>query len=154
METNLPIFLHGCEIKSVAWERGLSGAYVCGHVQTGSLNSYGSKWWTPLIYPATAGKSPLSRKQLTKEAVKLQGFILLTHCSLMSTGNQFLYWAVVTPQFQPIATSLVLRPSHRPGFDRLQYAETERRPGPFYCMNDVSVYLGRQMGGGVPNQTY
>ena len=24
-------------------------------------------------------------------------------------------------------------------------------PGPFYCVNDVSVYLGRQRGGGVPD---
>ena len=27
------------------------------------------------------------------------------------------------------------------------------RPGTFYHMNDVSVYLGRQRGGGVPNET-
>ena len=25
-------------------------------------------------------------------------------------------------------------------------------PGPFYHMNDANVYLGRQRGGGVPNQ--
>ena len=142
METNLPIFLHGCEIKSGSGlgTRLVRCVCVWTRVQMGSLSSYGSKWWTPSIYPATAGKSPLSRKQLTKEAVKLQGFISLTHCSLMSTGNHFLYyhmWAVVTPQFQPIATRLVARPSHRPGFDRLQYAETERRPGPFYHVNDV-----------------
>ena len=49
--------------------------------------------------------------------------------------------------------SLVPRPSHRPVFDLLQYAKNRGgRPGPFYHINDVSVYLGRQRGGGVPDQ--
>ena len=44
--------------------------------------------------------------------------------------------------------SLVPRPSHRPAFDRLQYAKTgEGRPGLFYHM-DISVYLSRQRGMG------
>ena len=38
-------------------------------------------------------------------------------------------------------------------FDRLQYAKTGGgRPGPFYYVNNVSVYLGRQRGGGVPRR--
>ena len=38
-------------------------------------------------------------------------------------------------------------------FDHLQYAKTERAKAcPFYQVNDISVYLGRQMGGGVPDR--
>ena len=38
-------------------------------------------------------------------------------------------------------------------FDRLQYANGGGRLDPFYHVNDVTVYLGRQRGGagGVPN---
>ena len=44
---------------------------------------------------------------------------------------------------------LVPRPSHHPEFDHLQYAKNGGgRPGPFYHVNDVSVYLGRQRGQG------
>ena len=44
-----------------------------------------------------------------------------------------------------------LVPSHRPVFDVLQYAKNRGgEPGPFYHINDVSVYQGRQRGGGVP----
>ena len=51
--------------------------------------------------------------------------------------------------------SLVPRPSHRPVFDHLQYAKTEvGRPGPFYHVNDVSVYLGRQRGGRGPQSHF
>ena len=42
------------------------------------------------------------------------------------------------------------RPSHHPVFDCLQYAKTGERPGPFYHVNDISVYLGRQRGEGSP----
>ena len=44
-------------------------------------------------------------------------------------------------------TTLVPRSSHRPVFDSLQYAKNGGgRPGIFYHVNDVSVYLGRQRG--------
>ena len=44
-------------------------------------------------------------------------------------------------------TSLIPRPSYRPVFDCFQYAEMEGEGlGPFYDMNDASVYLGRQRG--------
>ena len=47
-------------------------------------------------------------------------------------------------------TTLVPRPSHRPVFDNLQYAKNGGgRPGIFYHVNDISVYLGTQRGGGV-----
>ena len=50
-------------------------------------------------------------------------------------------------------TSLVPRPSHHPGFDCLQHAKKAGgRPGIFYHVNDVSVYLGRQRGRGVPHR--
>ena len=43
--------------------------------------------------------------------------------------------------------SLVPMPSYHSGFVCLQYAKTEGgRPGIFYHMDDVSVYLGRQGG--------
>ena len=47
------------------------------------------------------------------------------------------------------AFSLIPRPSHCPVFDRLQYAkmEGEGLHGPFYHVNDVSVYLGQQKRG-------
>ena len=45
-------------------------------------------------------------------------------------------------------SSFVPRSSHHPVFDHLQ--KWRRRPGPFYHMNDVSVYLGRQGGPGPP----
>ena len=49
--------------------------------------------------------------------------------------------------------SLVPRPSHHPVFDRLQYAKTEGEGlVSFYHVNDVSVYLGRQRGGGVSDR--
>ena len=45
------------------------------------------------------------------------------------------------------------RPSHHTAFDCLQYAKTgEGGPSPFYHVNEVSVYLGRQRRGGVPDQ--
>ena len=47
--------------------------------------------------------------------------------------------------------SLVPRPSHHPVFDHLPYAKMKGE-GPFYHMNDISVYLSRQMGGGVPRR--
>ena len=48
--------------------------------------------------------------------------------------------------------SLVPRPSHLPFFYCLQYCKNRGgRPGPFYHVNDVSVCLGRQSGGGVPH---
>ena len=47
--------------------------------------------------------------------------------------------------------SLATRASHRPVFDHLQYAKTGR-PAPFHHLNDISVYPGRQRGGGVPNE--
>ena len=47
------------------------------------------------------------------------------------------------------AVSLIPRPSHHPVFAVCKNGG--ERPGPFYHMNDVSVYLGRQRGGGVPN---
>ena len=53
---------------------------TCASLQLEQLRSKilpQSKWWTPPIYPATAGKSSLFKMQLTKEGVKLQGFILL-----------------------------------------------------------------------------
>ena len=37
-------------------------------------------------------------------------------------------------------------------FDHLQYANGGGRPGPFYHVNDISVYLGRQRGGGALKQ--
>ena len=40
---------------------------------------------------------------------------------------------------------LVPRPSHHPFFDR-STQNRGGRPGPFYHVNDVSVYLGRQGG--------
>ena len=41
--------------------------------------------------------------------------------------------------------SLIPRPSHRPVFDCLQYAKNGGGSrGPFYCVNDISVYLDRQ----------
>ena len=47
--------------------------------------------------------------------------------------------------------SLVPRPSHRPVFDRLQFAKNGGgRPVIFYHVNDISVYLGRQRGGRGP----
>ena len=54
-----------------------------------------------------------------------------------------------------ILDCLVPRPSHRPVFDRLQYAKTEGEAWYIYHVNDISVYLGygnRQRGGGVPHQ--
>ena len=42
------------------------------------------------------------------------------------------------------ASLLIPRPSHCPVFDHLQYGGG--RPGSFYYVNDVSVYLGRQTG--------
>ena len=42
-------------------------------------------------------------------------------------------------------SSFVPRSSHYPVFDHLQ--KWRRRPGPFYHMNDISVYLGRQREG-------
>ena len=48
-----------------------------------------------------------------------------------------------------IMTSLVPRHFHRPVFDCFTVCENGgRRPGPFYHMNDVTVYLGKQKGGG------
>ena len=47
--------------------------------------------------------------------------------------------------------SHIPRSSQCPVFDHLQYAKSEGgRPGPFYDVNDVSVYLGRQRGKGSP----
>ena len=46
-----------------------------------------------------------------------------------------------------IRGSLVPRPSHHPVF-----VHRGGRPGIFYHVNDVSVYLGRQKGGRVPHQ--
>ena len=45
--------------------------------------------------------------------------------------------------------SLIPRPSHRPVFYRLQYKKKNGggRPGIFYHVNDISVYLDRQRGG-------
>ena len=45
--------------------------------------------------------------------------------------------------------SLISRPSHRPVFDRLQYVKWR---GKVWSVNDISVYLGRQRGGGVPHR--
>ena len=45
-------------------------------------------------------------------------------------------------------SSLVLRPSHCPVFDCLQYAKTGRRPGSIYHVSDVNIYSGRQSGRG------
>ena len=44
--------------------------------------------------------------------------------------------------------SLIPRLSHGLFFYCLQYAKTDggERPGPFYHMNDVSDYIGRQWG--------
>ena len=44
--------------------------------------------------------------------------------------------------------SLIPRPSHGPVFDHSQYAKTRGKLGPFYHMNDVGVYSGRQRGRG------
>ena len=47
--------------------------------------------------------------------------------------------------------SLVPRPSHRPVFVYLHYGKSgEGRPGPFYHVSDVSVYLSRQRRGEIP----
>ena len=46
-------------------------------------------------------------------------------------------------------TSLVPRPSHRPVFDRLQYAKRGKAWSIY--VNDISVYLSRQRGGEVPH---
>ena len=49
---------------------------------------------------------------------------------------------------------IVPRPSHHPLFDRLQYAKKKKngggRPGPFYHVNDINVYLSRQRKGSKP----
>ena len=51
-----------------------------------------------------------------------------------------------------IFTSLVPRPSHHPVFWSLAVCKNGGgRPGPFYHMNDISVYLSRQRGEGVPH---
>ena len=44
--------------------------------------------------------------------------------------------------------SLIPVPSHCPVFNHSQYAKTRGKLGPFYHMNDVSVYSGRQRGRG------
>ena len=48
-------------------------------------------------------------------------------------------------------TSLVPRPFHRPVLIACSmHKNGGERPGPFYHVNDVSVYLGRETGGGSP----
>ena len=44
------------------------------------------------------------------------------------------------------------RPSHYPVF--AAFKNREGRPGPFYHVNDVSVYLGRQRGGDPPSKEW
>ena len=52
-----------------------------------------------------------------------------------------------------IFTSLVPRPSHHPVFWSFAVCKNGGgRPGPFYHMNDISVYLSRQRGEGVPHR--
>ena len=47
--------------------------------------------------------------------------------------------------------SLIPRSSHRPVLIACSmHKNGGERPGPFYHVNDVSVYLGRQTGGGSP----
>ena len=46
--------------------------------------------------------------------------------------------------------SLVPRPSHRPVLITWSMQKQGGRPGIFYHVNDVSVYLGRQRGEGSP----
>ena len=54
------------------------------------------------------------------------------------------------PANKLVNPNLVTRPSHHPVFDGLQYPNNrEGRPGPFYHVNGVSIYLGRQRGVGI-----
>ena len=52
------------------------------------------------------------------------------------------------------ATRLIIRPSHRPVFDHLQYKKTEGEGLVHfsYHVNDFHVHLDRQRGGGIPHQ--
>jgi len=51
-----------------------------------------------------------------------------------------------------VCCSLVPRPSYHPLFGCLQYAKDGGgRPGLFHYVSDISVYLDRQKGGGIPD---
>ena len=53
------------------------------------------------------------------------------------------------------AVALLPRPSHRPFLVACSMQNGGGRPGPFYHVNDVSVYLGRQRGeGSLIERTY
>ena len=81
------------------------------------------------------------------EKVRRHKLHTCNYASFTSTnGNYDVRSSIGTPLSN---TSLIPRPSHHPVFDRLQYAQNRGgRTGIFYHMNDVSVYLGRQSGGG------
>ena len=79
-----------------------------------------------------------------------------SHGSSTSTKNAWrLLFLPSCLELLSMCLSLVPRPSHCPvlitSFDCLQYAKWGR-PGPFYHVNDIDVYLDKQRGEGHSNR--
>ena len=75
-----------------------------------------------------------------------------SYCPLSHTSGLLSLTISRTKCWERDKGSLIPRLSHRPVMITCSMQNRGGRPGPFYHVNNISFYLGRQRGGGVPHR--